>query len=99
MGVGTVLSSEFPTEGDLASFRWRLQATHIDGDAKTGDNTGRGDFSWKEIGLLDSASGQLNMQRVSEVGAFLNTKSTALPTYQELVTKFGDTAPAIEAAD
>jgi len=92
MGLGTVLSSEFPTEGDLASFKWRLQATHIDGDAKTNDNTGRGDESWKELGML--TNGHLNMTKVGEVGAYLNTKSTALPKFDDLVTRFGDNQPA-----
>jgi len=92
MGVGTVLSSEFPTEGDLASFKWRLQATHIDGDAKTNDNTGRGDLSWKQLGLLQN--GHLNMTRVDEVGAYLNTKSTALPKFDDLLTRFSDNQPA-----
>jgi len=92
MGLGTVLSSEFPTEGDLASFKWRLQATHIDGDAKTNDNTGRGDESWEKLGML--SNGHLNMTRVGEVGAHLNTKSTALPTFESLLTKFGDTQDA-----
>ncbi|WP_026941369.1 hypothetical protein [Hellea balneolensis] len=88
MGVGTVLSSEFPSESDLQSFKWRLQATHIDGDAKTNDNTGRGDLSWGKLGLLQN--GHLNMTRVGEVGAYLNTKSTALPTFENLESKFGD---------
>ncbi len=92
MGLGTVLSSEFPTEGDLASFKWRLQATHIDGDAKTNDNTGRGDESWEKLGML--SNGHLNMTRVGEVGAHLNTKSTALPTFENLLTKFGATQDA-----
>jgi len=92
MGVGTVLSSEFPTEGDLASFKWRLQATHIDGDAKTNDNTGRGDLSWKRLGMLKN--GHLNMTRVGEVGAYLNTKSTALPSFDDLEAKFGDNPDA-----
>jgi len=88
MGLGTVLSSEFPNEGDLASFKWRLQATHIDGDAKTNDNTGRGDESWNKLGML--SNGHLNMTRVGEVGAYLNTKSTALPSFDDLEAKFGD---------
>jgi len=92
MGFGTVLSSKFPTEGDLASFKWRLQATHIDGDAKTNDNTGRGDESWEKLGML--SNGHLNMTRVGEVGAHLNTKSTALPTFENLQTKFGATQDA-----
>ena len=92
MGLGTELSSEFPTEGDLASFKWRQQATHIDGDAKTNDNTGRGDESWKKLGML--SNGHLNMTRVGEVGAYLNTKSTALPKFDDLLTRFGDNQPA-----
>ncbi len=89
MGLGTIVSSEFPTEENLNSFKWRLQATHIDGDAKTNDNTGRGDLSWQKIGMLDK-TGKLDMQRVTEVGAFMNTKSAALPKFEELVEKFGD---------
>ena len=41
MGFGTELRTGFPSQSELREFERRLQATHIDGDAKTGDNTGR----------------------------------------------------------
>ncbi len=88
MGFGTVISTEFPSESELQSFEWRLQATHIDGDAKTNDNTGRGDLSWQRLGLLDE-SGQLNMDRVERIGAFMNAHSTSLPAFAELESTFG----------
>ena len=89
MGLGTVVSTEFPSQSELRSFEWRLQTTHIDGDAKTNDNTGRGDFSWQRLGLLGE-DGQLNMNQVEAVGALMNTRSTSLPAFSELERQFGE---------
>jgi hypothetical protein len=94
MGFGTELKTGFPSQSNLQEFERRLQATHIDGDAKTNDNTGRGDLSWKEIGMLD-ASGEINMAKVEAVGSYINQAPVSLPAYQSLVDRFGADAPAI----
>ncbi|MEO1029024.1 MAG: hypothetical protein AAFX02_08195 [Pseudomonadota bacterium] len=87
MGLGVETRTGFPDQSQLRSFEWRLQGTHIDGDGKTGDNTGRGDQSWRDLGMLTNDG--LNMQRVEEIGAYMNTYSTAVPDFETLKEKFG----------
>lgn len=92
MGFGTELRTGFPRQSDLVEFERRLQATHIDGDAKTNDNTGRGDLSWREIGLIDEY-GNVDMNKVEEVGAYVNQAPLALRQYDELVRRFSPEQP------
>ena len=88
MGFGVEMRTGFPDQSELESFEWRLQGTHIDGDAKTGDNTGRGDESWRQLGLLTDDG--VNMRRVEKIGAYMNSYPTAVPDYAHLLEKFGD---------
>lgn len=86
MGVGVEARTGFPDQSQIQSFEWRLQGTHVDGDAKTGDNTGRGDQSWRELGMLTNNG--LDMQRVEEIGAYMNSYSTAVPDFEALKAQF-----------
>ncbi len=90
MGFGTELRTGFPDQSELREFERRLQATHIDGDAKTGDNTGRGDLSWQQIGMV-TKNGDIDMNMVETVGAYVNGEDrTSLPLYENLVARFGN---------
>ena len=88
MGFGVELETKFPSPSDLNTFERSLQNTHPDGDLNTGDNTGRGDKGWTQIGMFKN--GKLNLERVEEVGAFIRKNYSSLPSFEQLVERFGE---------
>ena len=95
MGFGSELRSGFPDPSQMATFERFLQFTHIDGDAKTNDNTGRGDQSWADLGMIDPQSGKLNMKQIERIGGHLQQNYTSPPSFEQLRNQFGDaSAPA-----
>lgn len=90
MGFGVELNTKFPSQSDLATFERRLQVTHPFGDLNTGDNTGLGDKGWTQIGMFKD--GKLDIERIEEVGAFIRKNYNSLPSFEQLVEKFGEDA-------
>jgi len=89
LGTGSLYAGRLPTPQDMEVLAWRLQATHIDGDAKTNDNTGRGDESWEQLGLI-APDGLIDYSQLSAIGMQIRTAST-VPTFANLKASFGVT--------
>lgn len=88
MGFGVAAQTDFPKPAELNTFERYLQATHPAEDFNTGDNTGLGDKGWEQLGMIKD--GKLNLERVREIGGYIRQNYSSLPSFELLVSLFGN---------